>query len=64
MKKLAEKGGLLWIVFLIIPIAAFTEIIGKAINLDSSIILGIQLPTLSLQLFSLFMLIRYWRVIF
>lgn len=58
MKKLAEKGGFLWVVLTIIPIAIFTNVIGKAIHLDRSIILGIQLPTLALQLFSLFMIIR------
>jgi hypothetical protein len=58
MKKLAEKGGFLWVVLTIIPIAIFTNVIGKAIHLDRSIILGIQLSTLALQLFSLFMIIR------
>jgi hypothetical protein len=64
MRNLAKKGGFMWVVLAIIPIATFTNMIGKAIHLDSSIIIGIQLPTLALQLFSLFMLIRYSREIF
>ncbi len=64
MRNLAKKGGFMWVVFSIIPIASFTNMIGEAIHLDSSIIVGIQLPTLALQLFSLFMLIRYRREIF
>ena len=64
MRDLAKKGGFMWVVLAIIPTAAFTDMIGKAIHLDSSIIVGIQLPTLVLQLFSLFMLIRYKREIF
>jgi hypothetical protein len=64
MRNLAKKGGFMWVVLVIIPIAAFTGMIGKAIHLDSSIIVGIQWPALALQLFSLFMLIRYKREIF
>lgn len=64
MRKLAKKGGFIWVVLAIIPIATFTNVIGEAIHLDSSIIVGIQLPTLALQLFSIFMLIRYRQEIF
>ena len=64
MKNLAKKGGFMWFVLAATPIAAFTNLIGNAIHLDSSIIVGIQLPTLALQLFSIFMLIRYKREIF
>lgn len=64
MRNLAKKGGHMWVVLAFIPMAAFANIIGKAINLDSSIIIGIGLPTLALQWFSLFMSIQYRREIF
>ena len=64
MRNLAKKGGFMWVVLAITPIATYANMIGKAIHLDSSIIVGIQLPTLALQLFSLFMLIRYRREIY
>ena len=54
----------MWVVLAFIPMAAFANIIGKAINLDSSVIVGIGLPTLALQWFSLFMSIQYRREIF
>ena len=64
MRNLAKKGGFIWVMLAIIPIATLTSMIGKAIHLDTSIIVGIQLPALVLQLFSLLLIIRYRREIF
>jgi len=64
MKNLAKKGGFIWLMLAMLPTASLINVIGKAINLDSNIIVGLQLPSLALQLFSLFMLIRYRREIF
>jgi hypothetical protein len=64
MRNLAKKGGYIWGVLAIIPIATFVNMVGKAIHLDSNIIVSIQAPLLALQLFSIFMLIRYGREIF
>lgn len=63
MRNLAKKGGYIWVVLAIIPITAFIDVIGRAIYLDSRIIFGMQLPTVALHLFSIFMIIRYNREI-
>lgn len=54
----------MWVALAAIPMASLTNLIGKAIHLDSSIIIGIQLPMLAIQVFSLFMMIRYRKLIF
>lgn len=64
MRSLAKKGRFMWVVLAIIPTAKLAEMIGKANHLDNSIIIAIQLPTLALQLFSFFILIRYGPEIF
>lgn len=51
----------IWGCVAIIPMAAITSVIGKSIHADTRIILWIQIPTLALQLFSLFMQIRCKR---
>lgn len=63
MKNLAKKGGYIWVTLAIIPITAFIYVIGNALHLDSNIMLIMQLPALILQLFSAFMVMRYWREI-
>ena len=64
MRNLARKMGFMCVVLAIIPIATFANMIGKAAHIDSAIIVSIQLPALAVQLFSMFLMIRYRREIF
>jgi hypothetical protein len=64
MKNLARRGGIIWVLFSIIPSSMIISIIGKYIGLDVIIVVCLQIPLLSLQLFSVIMLIRYWKIIF
>jgi hypothetical protein len=64
MRRLAIKGGFLWFLFALVPIASITNIVGKIIHLDTNIILAIQIPALTFQVFSLVVMIKYNDEIF
>ena len=59
MRKLAEKGGLIWVILGVMPIATIVNIIGKCVNMDVSIIVTIQIPLLLLQLLSFVLILKY-----
>lgn len=52
MRKLAQKGGMLWVILTILPIATFVNP------------LSIKILFLCIQLFGLVMLIRYPKEVF
>jgi hypothetical protein len=64
MRNLAKRGGFMWAVLAMIPVATILPFIGDAFQIADSVILGIQLPALVLQLFSLIMMLRYPDEIF
>ena len=59
MRKLAEKGGFIWVILGVMPIATIVNIIGKCVNMDVSIIVTIQIPLLLLQLLSFVLILKY-----
>lgn len=64
MRKLAIKGGFLWVILAIMPGATIVKYIGESIELSGNVIVAIQMPLLVIQLLSLFMIIKYRKEIF
>lgn len=64
LRSWAIKGGILWVTAFMMPTAILVSQIGYLIGLSKAIIVGIQLPFLVVQLFSLFMIIKYNKEIY
>jgi hypothetical protein len=63
MRKLAKRLKFGVLVIALIPVAVLVGVILEPCEVDSSTIVAIQLPFLAVQLFGLFMLIRYrWEI--
>jgi hypothetical protein len=61
MKKLAKKGGFIWFFLTIMPNASIAYMICEDMKLSPTITMAIILPLLALQLFALFIAIRYQK---
>ena len=64
MINLARKGGLIWIVLGIVPMGSIVIEILKYFKIDIDIVLSISMIPLLLQVFSLFIVIKYWKELF
>ena len=64
MRNLAESGGMIWFLLAALPLASIINTMGKYLNLNVNTIVSIQLPFMIIQIFSLFMIIRYHKEIF
>ena len=64
MKKLAKRGGFIWVMLSIVPIAILVRVVGNLLYLRDNTIMVLQLMGLALQLYSFFMVIRYRKLIF
>lgn len=64
MKNLAKRGGFIWVMLSIVPIAILVRVVGNLLYLGDNTIMVLQLMGLALQLYSFFMVIRYRKLIF
>lgn len=64
MRKLAQRLGFGVFLIAFTPVAMLVNLILKPCGVESSTIVAIQLPFLAIQLFALFILIRYRREVF
>ena len=64
MKNLAKRGGFIWVMLSIVPIAILVRVVGNLLYLRDNTIMVLQLMGLALQLYSFFMVIRYRKLIF
>jgi len=59
LRSLAKNGGRFWFVAEIIPTALLVMLGGKGFGVDIKTIVTIQLPCLVVQVFALFLLVKY-----
>lgn len=64
MKKLANKYGILFVILTCIPMAMIINVFAKTFHINSHIIICIQIPFILIQLFSLFVMIKYSKEVF
>lgn len=64
MRELAKKYGKMWIVVAIVPTGAFLGLIGRTINMDTIVIISLQITAIIVQLFGVIMIIRYRKEIY
>lgn len=64
MRELAKKYSQMWIVMAIVPTGFLISLIGRAINMETIIIISLQIPAIIIQLFAVFMIIRYRKEIY
>ena len=64
MRTLAKKWGFYWIIITIIPLAAIFIYIGKHTGLSEAVRVGVGSSLLAVQLFGLFMSVRYHKEVF
>ena len=63
MKNFVRKLGFTWVVLAIIPLCSIVHWVLGPFGVDSTIILGLQIPLLTIQLSSLLIMIIYHKVI-
>ena len=64
MKDLVKKYGYIFVILACLPIVSFIPFIGQLLHLSEWTMIAIQIPALSIQIFSLFIIIIYRKEVY